>query len=176
MFQDALEIHQHMISAIYRLTQKSTDSSFSTQIYKKTQTFLKFNMPSSPTQIHDPTHHPHQQLSITPLILKTHITKQTIHKFSRERREKLTTDPDRCVELEEIGLREEDLASVDAQLTDLTFWQLNLFPSFTLQQSPYYILQNSLVHHPLHRHHIHFFLLKIQFFPKSHHTHKAKSS
>lgn len=136
-------------------------------------TCLHHHYVNANTQIHDPTH---QQLSITPLILKTHITKQTIHKFSRERREKLTTDPDRCVELEEIGLREEDLARVDAQLTDLTFWQLNLFPSFTLQQSPYYILQNSLVHHPLHRHHIHFFLLKIQFFPKSHHTLKAKSS
>ncbi|KAF7817932.1 60S ribosomal protein L18 [Senna tora] len=60
------------------------------------------------------------------------------------------------MELEENGLREEDLASVDGELTDLRLRELHLFSVFAFEEPPYNIIQNGLVHHSLHchRHHL----------------------
>jgi hypothetical protein len=58
------------------------------------------------------------------------------------------------MKLEKIRLRKEDLSGVNAKLTDLDLRKLNLFTSFTFQQSPYNIIQYTHLHHPFHtRHH-----------------------
>lgn len=58
--------------------------------------------------------------------------KTKIENIGREGKKKETTDPDGCTELKKSGLRKEDLASVDAELTDLTFRKLDLLSTFTL--------------------------------------------
>lgn len=44
-----------------------------------------------------------------------------------------TADPDRGMDGDEIGVREEDLAGVDAELADFNLGELHLFPSFPFQ-------------------------------------------
>lgn len=46
----------------------------------------------------------------------------SIKQFHRGRKREITADADWGVELEEIGLREEDLTSVGAELTNLALW------------------------------------------------------
>lgn len=60
------------------------------------------------------------------------------------------------MELEENGLREEDLASVDGELTDLRLGKLDLFAVSAVEESAYDIIEYGLVHHSLHchRHHL----------------------
>lgn len=50
-----------------------------------------------------------------------------------KKRERETADPDRSMEEEEIGLREEDLSGIDAELSNLHLRQLHLFPPFAFQ-------------------------------------------
>lgn len=67
----------------------------------------------------------------------------------------VTGDYDGRMEGEKNRLGEEDLAGVDAKLTDLRFWELNLFPSLPFHKPPDNVVQRSLLHHPLHRHRHH---------------------
>lgn len=56
--------------------------------------------------------------------------------YTREKNKKErggTTNPDGGTELEKIGLREKNLASVDTKLADLRLRKLNLFPSLPFQ-------------------------------------------
>lgn len=72
-----------------------------------------------------------------------------------------TADPDRGVDREEIGLREEDLAGVDAELANLDLGELHLFAPFPFQEAPDYIIQHTHIHHALHCHH--FIFLSLEF-------------
>lgn len=59
------------------------------------------------------------------------------------------------MELEETGLREEDMASVDGELTDLRLGELHLFAFFAFEEPLYDVIQYGLLHHSFHcRRHI----------------------
>lgn len=96
------------------------------------------------------------------ILLNNHIYTPIIEMREREKeRERETADPDRGLNGEEIGLREEDLASVDAELPNLHLRQLHLFPTFPFQEAPDNVIQHARIHHTLHCHH--FLSLSLRF-------------
>lgn len=74
--------------------------------------------------------------------------------------ERETADPNRGAELEEVGLGDENLASVDAELADLGLRKLHLFPSFAFQQPAYYVIQHPPIHISFNCHHFWFLFLE----------------
>ena len=89
---------------------------------------------------------------------KTWVLHIVIAKFKMIIRRELTSDPNRGMKLEEVGLRKKNVASVDAEVADLSLRKLYLFASFSIQKPPYDIFQHALIHHSLHCHHHHLLL------------------